>query len=231
MGSGGGADLSSPRRRNACSVSRSAGIRRGGPWACHAATWGMVLAHFGRNGVFRRRWSPLPSAWQVEKVQLVRPGDRIEIAALRVRVQRLRSKNRVRTISPDAVTFEGHSRSPATADRSRSWSPPSAFTRCKCRADDDRGRDPYAVDRRPLRGDQRSQTSRPRPAADRRVPHRPDAAWAARIYYNPLVPWIWIGALIMAFGGIVSLTDRRHRIGAPVQARPRLPAATASAAE
>nr|MCS5642969.1 hypothetical protein [Dehalococcoidia bacterium] len=36
-----------------------------------------------------------------------------------------------------------------------------------------------------------------------------------RIYYNPLVPWIWLGALIMAFGGAVSLSDRRYRVGAP----------------
>jgi cytochrome c-type biogenesis protein CcmF len=58
-------------------------------------------------------------------------------------------------------------------------------------------------------------------------PADPDAAWAARLYYNPLVPWIWIGAVIMAFGGVVSLTDRRHRVGAPVPAR----AAAAAPAE
>ena len=28
-----------------------------------------------------------------------------------------------------------------------------------------------------------------------------------RLYYNPLVPWIWFGAVIMTFGGLVSLTD------------------------
>jgi cytochrome c-type biogenesis protein CcmF len=41
-----------------------------------------------------------------------------------------------------------------------------------------------------------------------------------RLYYNPLVPWIWLGAAAMALGGLVSLTDRRHRIGAPRRARP-----------
>ena len=38
-----------------------------------------------------------------------------------------------------------------------------------------------------------------------------------RIYYEPLVPWIWIGCLIMVFGGGVSLSDRRFRIGAPTR--------------
>ncbi len=31
-----------------------------------------------------------------------------------------------------------------------------------------------------------------------------------RLYYNPLVPWIWLGAAAMALGGLVSLIDRRH---------------------
>jgi len=39
--------------------------------------------------------------------------------------------------------------------------------------------------------------------------------YAVRLYHNPLVPWIWIGAILMFFGGVVSLTDRRHRVGAP----------------
>ena len=47
----------------------------------------------------------------------------------------------------------------------------------------------------------------------------PDTArpggWAVRIYYNPLVPWIWLGAGLMFLGAGVSLTDRRHRVGAP----------------
>ncbi len=43
----------------------------------------------------------------------------------------------------------------------------------------------------------------------------PGGGLAVRIYYNPLVPWIWLGALIMVIGGIISLTDRKYRIGAP----------------
>jgi cytochrome c-type biogenesis protein CcmF len=43
--------------------------------------------------------------------------------------------------------------------------------------------------------------------------------WTIRLYHNPLVPWIWIGAVIMVLGGLVSLTDRRHRVGAPEQSR------------
>ena len=45
--------------------------------------------------------------------------------------------------------------------------------------------------------------------------------YAMRIYFNPLVRFIWIGSLIMFIGGGVSLSDRRLRVGAPVRARRR----------
>ena len=40
-----------------------------------------------------------------------------------------------------------------------------------------------------------------------------DGSIDARLYWKPLVALIWIGALIMGFGGAVSLSDRRLRIG------------------
>jgi cytochrome c-type biogenesis protein CcmF len=45
--------------------------------------------------------------------------------------------------------------------------------------------------------------------------------WTVRVYWKPLVPWIWIGAIIMAFGGVVSLSDRRWRVGAAARASRR----------
>ena len=49
-----------------------------------------------------------------------------------------------------------------------------------------------------------------------------DAAkgWVIRLYYNPLAPWIWLGAALCALGGFVSLSDRRLRIGAPKRSSP-----------
>lgn len=38
----------------------------------------------------------------------------------------------------------------------------------------------------------------------------PDDGWIISVYYHPMVIWIWIGALMMAFGGFVSVADRRH---------------------
>ena len=42
-----------------------------------------------------------------------------------------------------------------------------------------------------------------------------DGAGILRLHHNPLAPWIWFGALIMAFGGGLSLSDRRLRVSAP----------------
>ncbi|WP_374309833.1 heme lyase CcmF/NrfE family subunit [Dongia sp.] len=50
-------------------------------------------------------------------------------------------------------------------------------------------------------------------------------AWTVRIYQEPLVPWIWTGALLMVLGGIVSISDRRYRVGAPSRAPLAQPAA------
>ena len=49
----------------------------------------------------------------------------------------------------------------------------------------------------------------------------PDGSLGLRLYYKPLVLLIWIGAVVMALGGGLSLTDRRFRVGAPVSRRAR----------
>jgi cytochrome c-type biogenesis protein CcmF len=48
-----------------------------------------------------------------------------------------------------------------------------------------------------------------------------DGARAVRIYHNPLVPWLWAGAIVMVIGGLVSLADRRYRVGVPGRRSPR----------
>ena len=43
-----------------------------------------------------------------------------------------------------------------------------------------------------------------------------EEAWSMRIQYKPLVRYIWLGALVMAIGGLVAATDRRYRVKVPV---------------
>ena len=46
-----------------------------------------------------------------------------------------------------------------------------------------------------------------------------DGSIAVRIYHKPLVLLIWFGPMLMAFGGLLSLSDRRLRVGAPKPAK------------
>jgi cytochrome c-type biogenesis protein CcmF len=49
------------------------------------------------------------------------------------------------------------------------------------------------------------------------------AGWSLRAFHNPFAKLIFIGTLLIALGGLVSLSDRRLRIAA---ARRRVPAST-----
>lgn len=51
-----------------------------------------------------------------------------------------------------------------------------------------------------------------------------ESGQTVRLYFMPLVGWIWMGTIIMVLGGFVSLTDRRLRVGAPTRRRAAEPA-------
>jgi cytochrome c-type biogenesis protein CcmF len=55
-----------------------------------------------------------------------------------------------------------------------------------------------------------------------------DGAYSVRVYFNPMVRLIWLGALLMFFGGGVSLSDRRLRVGAPKRAKAKAQPAAAA---
>jgi cytochrome c-type biogenesis protein CcmF len=39
-------------------------------------------------------------------------------------------------------------------------------------------------------------------------------AWSVRVYYKPMVVWIWGGCVLMALGGLLAASDRRYRVTA-----------------
>jgi cytochrome c-type biogenesis protein CcmF len=47
-----------------------------------------------------------------------------------------------------------------------------------------------------------------------------NGGYVTRIYFNPLVAWMWTGALIMVLGAGLSLSDRRYRARAPAEETP-----------
>ena len=42
-------------------------------------------------------------------------------------------------------------------------------------------------------------------------------SWAIRIYYKPFVRWIWAGAILMALGGVIAISDKRYRFRKKIQ--------------
>lgn len=51
-----------------------------------------------------------------------------------------------------------------------------------------------------------------------------DGGYAMRVYIKPFANWIWGGAILMAIGGLISLTDRRLRFAVGARRAPAVPA-------
>jgi len=49
------------------------------------------------------------------------------------------------------------------------------------------------------------------------------SAWIVRVQHKPFVLWIWLGAVIMAIGGVLAASDRRYRITARDSAPAEVP--------
>ncbi|OLU27722.1 heme lyase CcmF/NrfE family subunit [Pseudomonas sp. PA27(2017)] len=47
-------------------------------------------------------------------------------------------------------------------------------------------------------------------------------AWAVRIHIKPFVRWIWLGALMMGFGGFLAAADKRYRMKVKTRVRDAL---------
>ena len=165
------------------------------------SAYGMSLAHGGLGLVIMGIVAT--SAWEVERLRIMRAGDTVELAGYEVAFMGTRH-----VAGPNYSAVRG------TYEVRRDG-------RLVARME------PETRDY-PTPPMQTSEAAiRPTPAADLYVAigdPGPSGGWATRLYHKPLVHWIWFGALVMAAGGMVSLTDRRHRVGAP--ARRRRPGAT-----
>ncbi|MDP6705209.1 MAG: heme lyase CcmF/NrfE family subunit [Alphaproteobacteria bacterium] len=169
------------------------------------AAWGMTLAHAGAGAVVLGIVAS--TSWEVEKLQAMRPGETVEVGGHSFTFEGATPRQ-----GPNYAAIEGRFRVRRGArevailqPESRSYAtPPMQTTEAAIRPRI--GGDLYAVIGEPV----------------------DEIAWATRLYFKPLVHWIWGGSLIMVLGGALSLSDRRHRVGAPA-ARRRVAAAMAAA--
>src|SRR5476651_2168241 len=168
------------------------------------AAYGMTIAHFGVAVLVA---GVTASAWQVERVETMRPGDSIDVAGYSFRfdgAKPVAGPNYTAQRGRFTVTSDG--REIAIMQPEKRFYPVRRMPITDAAIHTNGFADLYAVMSEQV---------------------GIDGAWVMRLYYNPLVPWIWFGAIIMALGGLVSLSDRRLRIGAPARrtaASPVVPA-------
>lgn len=56
-----------------------------------------------------------------------------------------------------------------------------------------------------------------------------EGAWSMRVQYKPLIRLIWFGAIVMALGGAIAISDRRYRLAARPETADSAPAGSARA--
>lgn len=162
------------------------------------SSWGMTIAHAG-VGVMVLGIAAV-SAWKVEDIIVMKPGGSHEIAGVSVVFNGAVSR-RGPNYDEDVGRFtvkEKSGKSFSMEATKRIYSNPPMPTT-------ETGIHPYwSGDLYLALGDRHQDGS---------------GAYTVRLYFNPLAPLIWLGALIMFIGGGVSLTDRRYRFGAPKKAK------------
>ena len=160
------------------------------------AAWGMTVAHLGVALLVMG--ITVSQTWQVEVQQVMRPGESVQVGPVQYRflgVSPYKGPNYTAQRGRFEVLEDGHVLHEMQPAQRRYQQPPMETTEAAIRPS--LLGDLYAV---VGEGD-----------ADR--------GWAVRLYWKPLVSWIWLGALIMALGGFLSLSDRRLRVGAPARRR------------
>jgi cytochrome c-type biogenesis protein CcmF len=165
------------------------------------STYGTAIAHAG-VGVMVIGIAAT-SAWQSEQILTMKPGDAARIAGYELTFKGVaphNGPNYREVIGIVQVVRGGHPVTELTPSK-RQYSAPSQTT-SEAGIHVALAGDLYVV-----LGDETG-----------------DGAHAIRLYFNPLVRLIWIGAIIMFVGGAFSLSDRRLRVGAPRRSRRRTPA-------
>ena len=153
------------------------------------ADWGKATAHAGLGvtilGV------ALVTAWQVEDIRAVKVGEPFDVAGYQVVLADVRQEpgpNYQSTLAEIRVSKDG--REVAVLHPEKRLYPVARMPTTEAAIDNGVLRDLYLVI-----GDPQA-----------------DGGWAVRTYVKPFANWIWAGAIIMAFGGLLSLTDRRYRV-------------------
>ena len=161
------------------------------------SSWGTTLAHFGVGVMVL---GIAASAWSTEDIRTMRPGETAEVAGLDVTLEGFRESrvaNYIETEVPFTVRRGGAEVAVVTPSKRLFEARGMATTEAGIRTF---GFSQLYVSLGEIESDGRA---------------------VVRLFWMPLVTLIWLGPVLMALGGAMSLSDRRLRVGAPKPARRR----------
>jgi cytochrome c-type biogenesis protein CcmF len=164
------------------------------------ADWGKWVAHFGLGVTI---WGVAAiTAWQVEDIRVAHPGDTYQVGGYDVTfdaVTQIQGPNYVAERGEFHVYRNGDLAAHVYPEKRLYTETRQPTPTTEAGIDSGFTRDLYLVLGDPQVGE--------------------TGAWAVRMYVKPFANWIWGGAIVMALGGVLSLTDRRYRVGAPTRSR------------
>ncbi len=155
-------------------------------------TWGYAIAHFGVGVLIAG--VTVSIAWRSERIETLRAGDDLQIAGRTLHFVGVTEGNVENyQVQRAEIVVDRPGSPPFTVHPERRWYPIAGSTTTNTSISTNGFGDLYLA-----LGD-------------------PDGkgGWVVRAYYNPLVPWVWFGAVLAALGGLVSLSDRRLRMRLP----------------
>ena len=160
-------------------------------------TWGYATAHFGVGVLIAG--IVVSTTWRSERIETMRAGDSLEIAGHTLRFVGVTESDVANYhVERAQIIAERPDASPMTLYPERRWYPVARSRTTNTAIATNGFGDLYLA-----LGDPDGQ-----------------GGWVLRAYYNPLVPWIWFGAVLAALGGLVSLSDRRLRVRLPAARAP-----------
>ena len=151
--------------------------------------WGKAVAHAGLGlTVFG---IAAITAWEQEDIRVVELNERFEVGAYEFQLNEVVDQNgKNYSAQIGSVTAYKNNREVAELRPEKRFYPVQQMPTTEAAIDIGLTRDLYVV-----LGDKQG-----------------DSGWTIRTYIKPFSNWIWIGSLVMALGGCLSLTDRRYRV-------------------
>ena len=157
----------------------------------HRSDFGKCVAHCGL-GIIIFGISAI-TAWETEDIRIVSPGEKFNLGQYEFQflgVRQYRNQNFMTTQGEFRVDKDGKFIDSLLPEKR--FYPVAGIWTTEAAIDQSLLRDLYLV-----LGEEQD-----------------DGKWTVRTYVKPFAIWIWLGALCMALGGILSISDRRFRFSA-----------------